>query len=184
MAAKPFVRIRMPPMVTINTAPSLPVSNVEYVVWDSRASQLENLREYIRDALMVVPIVLMGLVFDWWLVSLLAVPALLALWRFIVVWRKSYQLTDRRLRIKTGVFRRVRINVDLFHVLEVQLKSPVVQQRRGRGTLRVTTSDPSRPMMVLFAVKRPEEVKQLIMQYAEARYKADEAPRDGESTLA
>lgn len=159
----PMPKIRLPDIPVRKSMP-LPAVLAERKIWDCRASQLENLRDYFTCVLATIPMVLGGFFLDDLLFSLLALPALGIAWRGLEASRKSYHLTEEHLRIRSGVFRRACKELQLATVTDITLKRPVVQKLFGRGTIRVRTSDERVPSLTLFAVARPEEVHRSVWE--------------------
>src|SRR5215217_3766000 len=107
--------VRTPASIPIHKL--LPVEN-EWVVWECRASQLENVRDYFQCAIALVPILYVGWLDEWYFL-LLILPGLAALASWFRIWRKSYRLTTRRLLVLRG--RAVAKEMKLLDVVSIKL---------------------------------------------------------------
>lgn len=154
-------KLRLPDIPVRKSLP-LPAVLGERVLWQARACQLENVRDFFTCFLAAIPAVAVGLFVDPFFYLILLLPGLGVAWRWLEVTRKSYQLSETHLRVIGGVFRRRQRAMDLLAVTEMTVKAPVVQQRCGRGSLRVRGSQKELPSITLLAIRNPEETKAAI----------------------
>ena len=143
----------------------LPAVLAERTVWEARASQLENLRDYFTCALTCAMVLAAGML-DATYLWLLSLPATGASWRWVQVYCKRYRLTNRRLLVISGTFFRARRNVLLNKVIGGGVKAPAIQRIFQRGDVRIA-SEGVRMFFTLHAVKRPHELLFLVLAEAE-----------------
>jgi hypothetical protein len=157
---KPLISLRTPASIPIHQI--LPVER-EHHVWEARASQLENFRDYFLFLLAVVPIVVIGF-WEQWVWYLLAVPGIAIAGRAWETFRKRYRLTSWKLSVRRGS--RAVKELNLIDITDTKVKWPQAQRAFGRGTVRVFTTDPARAALSLVAVRDPEDVQRMIYQQA------------------
>jgi len=145
------------------------------VLWQAPGSQLENLRDYFTCFLTTIPILLAGWFVDPLFSLMIVLPAGGIFWRSVLAACKRYELTESHLRIHDGLFRRVCLSLPLSTIVEMTVKTPVLQQWFGRGTLRVRGTDEKQSGMTLFAISDPENVKAMIWRQVEKRSQEAEA---------
>lgn len=79
----------------------------------------------------------------------------------------KYELTNRRLFISTGVFRRRRDQVELLRVQDIFIKQPGLFYRMANiGTVVVETSEELLPVSYIAGVNSPKAVMDLIWHHA------------------
>lgn len=83
-----------------------------------------------------------------------------------------YSIADNRLFIKTGFFKLLTEETELYSITDIRLTETFGQRIFNIGTIDIIANDESTPNIKLKSVKHPYEVKDLIMDYAK---KAQEA---------
>ena len=84
----------------------------------------------------------------------------------------SYEVTEKRLRISTGFFKKTEDDVLLYRISDVTFFQTLGERINKLGTLCVMSSDTSTPEVHLVHIKNARKVKDLIMQKVEAARKA------------
>jgi membrane protein YdbS with pleckstrin-like domain len=79
-----------------------------------------------------------------------------------------YQLTNRRLFVSTGVFRRRRDQMELLRVQDVYVKEDLFGRLMRVGTVAVISSEPALPVLYLTGVDDPKSVMDLVWHHARA----------------
>ena len=79
-----------------------------------------------------------------------------------------YRLSEDRLFCEKGFLNIKQDEVLLYRVRDLQLTMNIGQRIFGVGSITVTSSDKSRPILVIQNVKAPAAVKELIHQQVEA----------------
>ena len=80
----------------------------------------------------------------------------------------KYEVSDDRLFQTTGLFNLQYEEILLYRVRDISLTRSFCQRIFGVGSVTVTSSDKSRPILVIQNVKEPEAVKELIHEQVEA----------------
>lgn len=101
----------------------------EQSIWTGTSSQLKNL----------------GL----WLLSILIIPLPWALWQWLVVKNRVYQLTSERLLITSGVINKMTETLELYRIRDLQVAQPLLQRMFGLHAIHLITTDSSTPELIL-----------------------------------
>lgn len=134
------------------TAPVDSASPEEKIVWQGTSSQVIHLHIYI----------LCGL-FCW-----LVVPIFIALWKWILVRSRTYEVTTQRLRIRQGVFSKRTDEMELYRVKDTTLVEPFWPRLFGLGTIEMTTNDATTPLIRIEAIAGAKELREQLRQHIEA----------------
>jgi len=79
-----------------------------------------------------------------------------------------YQLTNRRLFVSTGAFRRRRDQMELLRVQDVYVQQSLFGRLMRVGTVVVVSTEPAFPMLYLTGVNDPKRVMDLVWHHARA----------------
>lgn len=107
------------------------------------------------------------------------IPDELILWRDRKRWLflglpwtfTRYELTETKLRISKGFFKRTEDDILLYRVSDVTFFQSFAERISGLGTLCVVSSDVSQPEAHIVHIKRPRKVKELLMKKIEEQRK-------------
>jgi uncharacterized membrane protein YdbT with pleckstrin-like domain len=124
----------------------------ETSLWKSSPSQWLNLGHYVIAILLAAGVLAGGMFFPPALAAL-AIPALYALWRFLVVKCLTFELTSERLRISTGVINQHIDEIELYRVKDVLMTRPWWMRLTGLSSLLLHTSDRTTPKLTIPAMK-------------------------------
>src|SRR5215510_13537316 len=105
----------------------------ETTVWQGSSSQALKLHVYILCAL-----------FCW-----LIVPIFIALYQWLKVRSRVYEVTTQRIRIRTGIFSKRTDELELYRVKDTTLLEPFWVRLFGLGNIEVTTHDVTTPVVML-----------------------------------
>ncbi|WP_019025534.1 MULTISPECIES: PH domain-containing protein [unclassified Thioalkalivibrio] len=101
--------------------------------------------------------------------GLILAPLTWAFWCYLVVYFTRYTVTDQKILKRVGVLN-VQIDyVELYRVKDYQLQKPLLLRIFGLGTVRVQTSDRSRPLFHLVGIRDSENVGMSIRTLSEAK---------------
>ena len=78
-----------------------------------------------------------------------------------------YAVSEDRLFLSTGFFTIRDEEILLYRIRDINTSRTLWQRIFGVGTITVTSSDKSRPVLLIESVKMPAEVKELIHQQVE-----------------
>lgn len=97
----------------------------------------------------------------------LVIPLFIAFVRYIRVKSHTYELTEQRLRERSGVFSRHISELELYRVRDISIEQPFLQRLFGCGRIVLGTSDRSAPLMVLEAIPDPLAVANQLREFVE-----------------
>jgi uncharacterized membrane protein YdbT with pleckstrin-like domain len=106
-------------------------------VWTGTSSQWVNIKIYLVCLLLC------------WLI----VPIFIAIWYWLVVRSKTFELTTQRLKTTDGVLNRHTDELELYRVKDTTMSQDVFQRMLGLATVHLTTSDPTTPNLDISSVK-------------------------------
>jgi uncharacterized membrane protein YdbT with pleckstrin-like domain len=82
----------------------------------------------------------------------------------------TYVITTERIKVDSGLVGRRAEQIELFRVKDVVVGKSLVQRSRGRGDVKIISTDPSTRALYFQSIERPEEVAETIRKAArEAR---------------
>lgn len=74
----------------------------------------------------------------------------------------NYIITTDRLEFERGVFRRDVDNLDLFRIKDLKLTRSLMDRILGLGTVHLTTSDQSHPLIIMDKIRHPQQVYDIL----------------------
>jgi uncharacterized membrane protein YdbT with pleckstrin-like domain len=105
----------------------------EEILWKGNASQVKNFSIFL----------ICGLT------CFLIVPIFIALWKYLQIRCKVYELTSERLRISEGIFSKKIEELELYRVKDLSIDRPFWLRLFGLENVHLMTSDQTAPKMVL-----------------------------------
>ena len=146
-------------------------------VWQGSPSQLINLPVFLICALAIGILLGVGSV----LVSrkpdlpgigiaigvVAVVPLCVALWKWVSVRARRYELTTERMLLSQGVFSRTSQTLELYRVKDYVLSEPWSLRLFGLGDIQLLTHDETTPTVLLRAVSGAKGLRDQIRQYVE-----------------
>ena len=143
-------------------------TNEEDIIWSGHPSQLLNFWTYFICAVLAVGIVVAAILSQIHLLAILVIsPIGWALWKFLTIRCRTYQLTSERLRLFEGVLNQEIGEVELYRVKDTNIMRPFWLRVFGLATIRVDTSDRTHPLVLLTAVKDGVNVRELLRKQVE-----------------
>lgn len=91
-----------------------------------------------------------------------------ALWRFLLLRSRVYELTNERIHVGHGLLSRQIDDLELYRVKDITVIQPFLLRLFGRGNVILQTSDRTTPSLIIEAVTRPTELRDLIRKHVEA----------------
>lgn len=129
------------------------MSAQETIIWEGSPSQYTNLGTYVVCGL----------------TCFLVVPIFYAIWKWIETRCHRYVVSTQRIRETRGVFSKRTDSTELYRVKDVALLQPFGLRMVGRGNIELRSSDATTPLLMLYAVPNPEQLREKILLAAEAR---------------
>lgn len=148
----------------------------EGVLWQGSPAQITNIWRYLLAAVLIVVFVVAGFYgknaagANWplWIGLILAGLALIyALWQYLQVRYYQYELTNQRLRIRSGVLNRQTDELELYRVHDIVLYEPFWARLFGLGNIKLHTSDETNPELTIRAVSGAQSVRDQLRDYVE-----------------
>lgn len=91
-----------------------------------------------------------------------ALPLLYAVWRFILLRSRQYELTTQRVRVRQGLFSKRTDELELYRVKDVTLFEPFWQRLFSIGNIVVTTHDATTPTLTLEALPGAAQTREAL----------------------
>jgi len=80
-----------------------------------------------------------------------------------------YKLTNHRLFTERGILSRQHDELELIRVDDISVSQTILQRMFGVGVVRLMSTDPSSPELVMEGIAHPLEVKELLRSQVQAR---------------
>lgn len=140
----------------------------ESVVWTGSPSQWVNAGWFIACFLAVVVLVVVAVLTEQPILGALSViPAIIALWKFLVVRSTRIDVTTERITTTIGIFSRRKWDMELYRVKDTMLHEPFLLRLVNRANIQIISSDRSSPSITLSALPRAEWLRQQIRSNVE-----------------
>ncbi|NIR60725.1 MAG: PH domain-containing protein [Gammaproteobacteria bacterium] len=120
------------------------MSESESVLWEGTPSHVRDLG-YHAVCLLLAPLV---------------VPLFLAFWRYLTTRCHRIRVSSERIQITTGVLSKRMEEIELYRVKDTALEQPFVQRLFGLANIRLTTSDPSSPRLLIGPIADAHAVRE------------------------
>lgn len=135
----------------------------EAPVWNGSPSQWLNFGAFSMCAVLAAGIVAGAIIWSKPVVSAgVALPAIIALVKWLGVRSTRINVTTERITTQTGVFSRHRWDMELYRVKDTSLHEPFLLRLVGLANIALESSDRTTPSMVLPAIHNAEDLRQKI----------------------
>lgn len=123
----------------------------EQTLWTGSPSQIRNLGTFISCAILIlaIPTVALGFANFPPAAALAILPVLYALWKWLIVRARQYQLTTERLLTSYGILSKTTDSLELYRVKDLRITQPFSLRLFGLENIEMTTSDQSTPVLVI-----------------------------------
>jgi uncharacterized membrane protein YdbT with pleckstrin-like domain len=138
----------------------------ESQLWKGSPSQWLNLGPFTVAALLAAGITIGGLAFPPAFAGLL-VPVLYALWQYLAVRTRVFELTTERLKITRGVINQHVDEIELYRVKDSQLIRSWWMRLTGLSSIALETSDRTIPSLVIPAIRDGADMRELLRKQVE-----------------
>lgn len=108
----------------------------EEIIWSGSSSQIRNLHIYLLCALTCV----------------LVIPIFYAIWKWIELRSRHYEITTQRVKLRQGIFSKRTDELELYRVKDSTILEPFWQRLFGLGNIVITTNDTTTPSLTLEAL--------------------------------
>jgi uncharacterized membrane protein YdbT with pleckstrin-like domain len=123
----------------------------EQIIWEGSSSQWLHFPVYLICGLF----------------SVLVVPLIYGIARWIQNRCRRYTITTQRIRIASGVFTRKTDEVELYRVTDYKLVEPFWQRMFGLGNIVLSTSDESNPTVSLEGIRNAAALRDELRKHVE-----------------
>jgi uncharacterized membrane protein YdbT with pleckstrin-like domain len=138
----------------------------ENILWKGSPSQWLNLGPFTISAILAAGIIGGGLFFPPAFAGLL-LPILYAVWKYLSVRTRVYELTSERLKISSGVINQHVDEIELYRVKDSQLLRTWWMRLTSLASVHLDTSDRSMPQLVIPAIRGGMEMRELLRKQVE-----------------
>ena len=119
----------------------------ETPVWSGSSSQWKNFWPFVL-CILVIPI-------PW------------AVWRYLKVHCRVYQVTTERLLITSGVFNKASESLELYRVRDLRIQQPFLLRLVGLENIQLVTTDSSTPELLLDCIPKSAGVGEHLRKHIE-----------------
>ncbi|MCB1130421.1 MAG: PH domain-containing protein [Verrucomicrobiae bacterium] len=140
--------------------------SAEESLWKGTSSQWLNIGPFTAAVLAAVGIVV-GAVFFPPAFLALVLPLAYAVWKFLVVRTRVFEITGERIRITQGVINQHVDEIELYRVKDTQLFRTWWMRLTGLGSIFLDTSDRSTPKLTIPAISNSMEVRETLRKQVE-----------------
>ncbi|MCP5545632.1 MAG: PH domain-containing protein [Akkermansiaceae bacterium] len=140
--------------------------SAEETLWKGTSSQWLNIGPFTAAVLAAVGIVV-GAVFFPPAFLALVLPLAYAVWKFLVVRTRVFEITGERIRITQGVINQHVDEIELYRVKDTQLFRTWWMRLTGLGSIFLDTSDRSTPKLTIPAISNSMEVRETLRKQVE-----------------
>ena len=85
----------------------------------------------------------------------------------IAVRSTVYEATTQRIRLTKGILSKRTDEMELYRVTDITLVEPFTERMLGKGTVELTTSDPTTPLLCLRAISGAKQLREELRKYIE-----------------
>lgn len=140
----------------------------EKTICELSPSQLLNLKAYIFCIITIVVIVAAAIFTKInFVLTLLSVPVLYALWKYITLKSIKLKLTDQRIIVSEGVLNKTTNETELYRIRDSSIEEPLFYRMFGCGNIIIYTTDEADATLHFKAYKKPHWLKDQVRNYSE-----------------
>jgi len=140
----------------------------ENMYWKDSSSQWLNLWPFAGSIALAVAIIVGGLFFPLAFAALVF-PIGYAVWKYLVVRCRVFELTNERLRITSGVINQKIDEIELYRVKDTAMIRPWWMRITGLASISMETSDRTLPNLVIPAIHNGVEVREALRKKVETQ---------------
>ncbi|HTN76977.1 MAG TPA: PH domain-containing protein [Pirellulaceae bacterium] len=138
----------------------------EVELWQGGYSTKAMLNSFIGMGLLSIALIAGGIFFPVALLPCLGVLALLWVFMFaVLLYRRmniSYRLTSQRFFHQTGILTRTTNRIEVIEMDDVTFSQNLFERLVGVGTIKITSSDSTDPVLVMTGIDNVQEVSEII----------------------
>ncbi|MDP3850018.1 MAG: PH domain-containing protein [Luteolibacter sp.] len=138
----------------------------EISLWKDSSSQWLNLGPYTFSLVLAVGIAIGGAFFPPTFAGLL-LPLAYAVWKYLTVRTRVFELTNERLKITCGVINQHIDEIELYRVKDTQMLRTWWMRLTGLASISLETSDRTLPNLVIPAIRGGSEMREILRKQVE-----------------
>jgi uncharacterized membrane protein YdbT with pleckstrin-like domain len=147
------------------------MSDDEEIVCKASPSQVLNLKSFALSIVAIATIIVLYVLLDGkvpgYALALIAIPFFSSLWKYFDVKCQTYELTNERIRITTGVLNKKTEEIELYRVKDSSIEEPFFYRLIGVGNIQLETSDRSLPSLTIKALPKAKEFREKLRECVE-----------------
>lgn len=140
----------------------------EKVIFRGSSSQILNADVLGASLVAVIVLVVGGMALSPWVYAALPLVLAFAVWKWLQLKCRVFELTTERLRVMHGVITRRTEELELYRVVDVSLVEPFFFRWLGLGNVVITTNDRSTPVVTIPAIRNVRELREELRKWVEA----------------
>jgi membrane protein YdbS with pleckstrin-like domain len=141
--------------------------NEETPLWKGSSSQWLNLGHYAVGGVVMAGIGVAGIFSVGLAWVALVLPIGYLLWRYLLVRTRVFELTSERIRVTSGVINQHIDEIELYRVKDTQMYRKWWMRLTGLASVQLDTSDRSTPVLIIPAVSKGMQLRELIRKQVE-----------------
>jgi uncharacterized membrane protein YdbT with pleckstrin-like domain len=138
----------------------------ENVLWKDSPSQWLNLGPFTACLILAAGISVGALFFPPAFAGLI-LPILYAVWKYLTVRTRVFELTSERLKITSGVINQHVDEIELYRIKDSQLVRTWWMRLTGLASVSLETSDRTMPSLVIPAIRGGTDMRELLRKQVE-----------------
>jgi len=138
----------------------------EEPLWKGQPSQVLNIWKYLFALLLIVIIGIAGSFFAPLWIALI-IPLVWALWSYLTIRCRIYELTSERIRLYNGVLNQRIDEVELYRVKDTVIERPFWLRILGLSSIILDTSDRTHPIVEIEAVRGAVDLRDTLRKRVE-----------------
>lgn len=140
----------------------------EKTIHQTSPSQIVNLKHFLLSGILAAGIVVLSYTLENPIILvLLLVPVVYAWWKWMLVKSERFILTDQRIIVTKGIFKRFTNETELYRVRDTSIEEPFFYRLFGVGNIVVYSTDDAEGRLSFDAFRKPHWIKDQIRNYSE-----------------
>ena len=140
----------------------------EKTIHQTSPSQIVNLKYFLISGILAAGIIVLSFSLSNPLILvLLLVPVVYAWWKWMLVSSERFTLTDQRIIVTKGIFKRSTNETELYRVRDTSIEEPFFYRMFGVGNIVVYSTDDAEGRLSFDAFHKPHWIKDQIRNYSE-----------------
>ena len=139
----------------------------EKAIFQGSPSQVLNLNVFLGCGLGVILLIVLSFLVWSAFLLLLPVPIGIAIWKWLEVKCRLFELTTERIKMSAGVLTRRTDELELYRVNDITVVEPFFLRLFSLGNVVITTNDVSSPTLTIPAIKEVKKLREELRKHVE-----------------